>query len=155
MLNHYTKLFCIFSVALLEGCSTYQPAHRNMVQDTRAAAKYFEDQLAFTANPSSMKNAVKVKDSSIVIVDLRKREHFVKGHVPGAINLPFDEWNNFDGSRIDFTMLDKTKMHLVYCYEQYCSLSVKAARLLASYGYPVKEVKGGFKAYKDHNYPVE
>lgn len=147
----HTRTFYVFLILLLGGCSGYQ----NKLQDTRAAAHYFDAELAYTVNPSSMKNAVKDKDPNILIIDLRKREHFKAEHVPGAINLPFDEWNGFDGSKVNFINLDKTKMHYVYCYEQYCNLSTKAARLLALNGYPVKEVKGGFKAYKDHDYPVE
>ena len=150
MAKHGVSYLCALSLGLLVGC-----AGPDSVQDTCACAQYFADELAFTANPSSMKKAVKSKDASIVIVDLRKREHYKAGHVPGAVNLPFDEWNGFDGSKSDFSMLDKTKMHYVYCYEQYCSLSARAAYLFASNGYPVKEIKGGFKAYKDHKYPVE
>lgn len=155
MLKYCSKLLCLSLVVFLTGCSTSKRTHLNEVQNTRSAAQYFKDELAFTANPSSMKNAVKNKDSSILIIDLRKREHYKQGHVPGAINLPFDEWNNFDGSKVDFSKLDKNKMHLVYCYEHYCSLSLRAAHLFALNGYPVKEVKGGFKAYKAHNYPIE
>ncbi len=36
-----------------------------------------------------------------------------------------------------------------------CFLSQKAAQKLATFGYPVKEVNGGFKAWKDHAYPIE
>lgn len=150
-MNRYSKFASIFSITLLAGCSGVQ----NKLQDTRAAASYFEDDLAYTVNPSSMKKVLENKDSTVLIVDLRKREHFKAGHVPDAINLPFDEWNGFDGTKVNFTGLDKSKMHYVYCYEQYCNLSTKAARLFAFQGYAVKEVKGGFKAYKDHNYPVE
>lgn len=145
------KLIYILFLTVLAGCSGVQ----NRLQDTHAAARYFEDDLAYTVNPSSMKKVVENKDSTVLMVDLRKREHFKAGHVPGAINLPFDEWNGFDGTKVNFTGLDKSKMHYVQCYEQYCNLSTKAARLFALNGYAVKEVKGGFKVYKDHNYPVE
>ncbi|MCP4923269.1 MAG: rhodanese-like domain-containing protein [bacterium] len=145
------SIFFLIPLVALTGCIS----HHNTLQDHIAAAKYFETEMAYTVNPSSMKNVVKNNDSSILIVDLRKRDHFKAGHVPGAINLPFDEWNGFDGSKMNFTGLDKTKMHYVYCYEQYCNLSRKAARLFALSGYAVKEVKGGFKSYKAHNYPIQ
>jgi len=124
------------------------------IQDTQAAVKYFEDELNFTTNPGSVK---KVSEGKVegVIIDLRKKEHFDKGHIPGAVNIPFDKYDGFEGKQTEFPGLSKNKINYLYCYELLCDLSQKAAKKFASQGYPVKEVKGGFKAWEEHNYPIE
>jgi len=135
--------------------STYaENSDQQKVQDTQAAAKYFEDELNFTANPGSVK---KVSEGKVdgVIVDLRRKKDFDKRHIPGAINIPFDEYDGFEGNQTEFPGLSKNKTNYLYCYELLCNLSQKAAKKFASLGYPVKEVKGGFKAWEEHNYSVE
>lgn len=131
-----------------------EDAGQQKIQDTQAAVKYFEDELNFTAGPGSAK---KVSEGKLegVIIDLRKKEHFDKGHIPGAINLPFDQYDGFEGQQTEFPGLSKDKISYVYCYELLCNLSQKAAKKFASLSYPVKEIKGGFKAWEEHNYPVE
>ena len=123
-------------------------------QDTQAAVKYFEDELNFTANRGSVKKVSEGKMDG-VIIDLRKKDDFDKGHIPGAINMPFDKYDGFEGLKSEFPELSKNKINYVYCYELLCNLSQKAAKKFASLGYPVKEVKGGFKAWVEHNYSVE
>ena len=124
------------------------------VQDTEAAFKYFSDELSFTAGPGTAK---KVSEGKLdgVIIDLRREEHFDKGHIPGAINLPFNKYDGFEGNQTDFPGLSKDKINYVYCYELLCNLSQKAAKKFASLGYPVKEIKGGLKSYEEHLYPIE
>ncbi len=124
------------------------------VQDTKAAVKYFEDEMNFTINPGGVKSAV-LEKHDVVIVDLRREEHFNAGHIPGAINIPFDKWDKFEGDQKEFPGLVEGKFHYVYCYELLCNLSQKAAKKFATLGYPVKEMKGGFKAWKNHHYPIE
>lgn len=129
-------------------------ATENQVQDTEAAFRYFETELNFTTGPGT---ARKVSEGKLegVIVDLRKKEHFDKGHVPGAINLPFDKYDGFEGEQTDFPGLSKDKINYLYCYELLCNLSQKAGKKFASLGYPVKEIRGGFKSYEEHSYPIE
>jgi len=127
---------------------------QTQIQDTQAAVKYFEDKLNFTAVPGTVK---KVSEGKVegVIIDLRKKEHFDTGHIPGAINIPFDKFDGFEGAQTEFPGLSKDKINYLYCYELLCNLSQKAAKKFAALGYPVKEVEGGFKAWEEHDYPVE
>ncbi|NRB11091.1 MAG: rhodanese-like domain-containing protein [Rickettsiaceae bacterium] len=151
----FTMLLVLFFTMQSEAIES-----NNKIQDTNAAMKFFEDQLNFTAGPGSVKKVVQGKAEG-VIIDLRKREHFAQGHIPGAINLPFDEWEGFEGQHTKFPGLSKDKINYVYCYELLCNLSQKAAKKFASLKYPVKEMKGGFETWKKHNkehpnnYPIE
>ena len=123
------------------------------IQDTAAAVKYFENELNFTTNPVGVKAVI--GSETITIVDVRREADFKAGHIPGAINLPFDKWDKFEGNQIEFPGLRKNGFNYVYCYELLCNLGQKAAKKFASLGYPSKEIKGGFQSWKDHNYTIE
>ena len=134
--------------------SVFALENSGKIQDTEAAFKYFQDELNFTVDPGTAKKVSEGKLDGIII-DLRKKEHFNKDHIPGAINLPFDKYDGFEGDQKDFPGLSKDKINYVYCYELLCNLSQKAAKKFASLGYPVKEIRGGLKYYKKHLYPIE
>lgn len=152
MISRYLQIFLLVLGSIFTVYAV--PDDHKKIQDTQAAAKYFEDKLNYTANSMSLK---KVSDGKVegVIVDLRRKENFEQGHIPGAINIPFDKFNDFEGQQTEFSGLSKNKINYLYCYEHLCNLSQKAAKKFASLGYPVKEVEGGFKAWEEHNYPVE
>lgn len=120
----------------------------NKVQDTSQAVKFFDDELSFTVGPMDVKNVVDGKEKNITIVDVRAEADYAKDHIPGAINIPCDKHNYFKGSETEFSGLRKDGFNYVYCYEMLCNLSQEAAKKFASLGYPVKEVKGGFKAWQ-------
>jgi rhodanese-related sulfurtransferase len=83
-----------------------------------------------------------------VIVDVRAREDYDKGHIPGAINLPREAWETQTG-------LSENKTNLIYCYSHVCHLAARAALLFASRGFSVMEMDGGWKAWQQHRGEVE
>ncbi len=155
-IHYMTKYFSpiLFIAISMTPCIGAEISHPQHIQDTAMAFKYFEEELNFTAVPGSVKKVTEGKMDG-VIIDLRKKEHFDKGHIPGAINLPFDQYDGFEGQHSEFPGLSKDKINYVYCYELLCNLSLKAAKQFAALGYPVKEVKGGFTAWEEHGYPIE
>ncbi len=82
------------------------------------------------------------------VVDVRAAEDYSQGHIPGAVNLPKDKWNSLIGLR-------KDKLNVLYCYSHVCHLAAAAAAEFASKGFPVMEMEGGFRAWKDHEMPIE
>ena len=75
-----------------------------------------------------------------IIVDVRSREEFTKGHIPMAINLPLEDIQN------GIINLPKTRPLLVYCENG--GASTMAARILAREGYMVINTIGGISAYR-------
>src|SRR5689334_23104934 len=73
------------------------------------AKHYFEDKLAFTTGPVELERWIKSRENNLVVVDVREAEDYAKGHIPGAISLPKDQWSNPKG-------LSKEKTNVVYCY---------------------------------------
>ena len=83
--------------------------------------------------------------TQLKIVDVLSREHYEKGHLPGAISLPFKE---IDESAKD--MLDHNDLIIVYCANYECTASTRAAEKLVRMGYKhVLDYKGGFEDYND------
>ncbi len=75
-----------------------------------------------------------------VIVDVRTKEEFLKGHIPMAVNVPLSDIQNGTHN------LPKTKVLLLYC--QYGGGSALASRILTQSGYKVINTVGGISQYK-------
>ncbi|MBA3855812.1 MAG: rhodanese [Cyanobacteria bacterium PR.3.49] len=112
------------------------------------AAAYFEAKLAYEIGPIGLKMAIE-NGENYTIVDLRTPELFAKGHIPGAINLKFEELDK------NLDKLSKDKTTVVYCYDIVCHLSSRAALELAKKGYKVKELVGGFDTWAEKDLKVE
>lgn len=117
------------------------------VQDAAKARAYFEQKMAFTTGPVELDRMIKSHEP-ITLIDVREREDFAKGHIPGAINLPHDSWDNPKG-------LQKDRTNVVYCYTQVCHLAAKACVAFAAKGFPVMELGGGFETWKEYELDIE
>ena len=124
-------------------------------QNSSDAIKFFEDKLNFETNPYGVKTVIESKTKNVTIVDVRSAKDFSEGHIPGAINIPGDEYSWFIGSEKEFPQLRKDGYNYIYCYKHLCNLAQKAAKKFASLGYPVKEMVGGFRSWKEEGYPIE
>lgn len=77
--------------------------------------------------------------SDVLIIDLRDNEDYRKGHIPSAINIPYED---LEKQRYK---LNKNTLLILYCDRGHISLL--AARDLIKYGYQIKSMYGGIKAY--------
>jgi rhodanese-related sulfurtransferase len=118
------------------------------IHDPARARAYFEQKVAFTTGPVELDRLIKSGDNHIAVVDVREAEYYAKGHIPGAINLPKGTWDNPNG-------LSKDKTNVVYCYTQVCHLAANACVALASKGFPVMELEGGFETWKEYELDIE
>ena len=112
------------------------------------ARAYFEAKLAFTTGPVELNRWIKTGEDNLVVVDVRAAEDYAKGHIPGAINIPKDRWDNPQGLR-------KDKTNVVYCYTQQCHLAANACVRFAGRDFPVMELEGGFETWKEHELDIE
>lgn len=74
------------------------------------------------------KKIVDAKDASALILSVRKAEDYAKGHIEGAINIPFGK-----GMEQQFNMLPKDKKIVVYCYTGQTAGQVVAVLRLLGY----------------------
>ncbi|HIT89573.1 MAG TPA: rhodanese-like domain-containing protein [Candidatus Merdenecus merdavium] len=82
-----------------------------------------------------------VNDSHAVIIDIRSKEEYNKGHIKNAVNIPGDCLRNS-------CLICRDKTVILYCERG--SSSMILARELSNKGYHVKSVVGGIHAYPGH-----
>lgn len=117
-------------------------------KEQAASIAYFESKLAFEIGPVELKMGQE-RGESYQIIDLRSPELFAKGHIPGARNILIEALET------ELESLNKEQSVVVYCYDQFCHLSTKAALLLAKKGYKARELAGGFNTWADKDFAVE
>ena len=117
-----------------------------MINDPAKAKEFFEAKMAFTTGPVELERMMKNKEANIV--DVRAAEDYAEGHIPDAVNLPKDQWRSLTGLR-------KDKINVLYCYSQVCHLAATAAVQFAEQGYPIMELDGGWRWWKDDGFDVE
>ena len=75
-----------------------------------------------------------------MIIDIRERNEYARGHVPGAVNLPYNELD------MHMRRLPRNKTYIFYCDRG--STSLLAARKFYRNGYDVLSLVGGYMAYE-------
>ena len=121
-----------------------------IVQATSAQLKrYFEQKLAAELGPHNVKRLIDSGDRNFVILDVRDAKSFSEGHIPGAVNMPFEELPQ------RMRELPKNKDVISYCWSVTCLLCTKASLILASKGYTARETIGGIAEWQHSGFPIE
>jgi len=95
----------------------------------------------------------RMANEQLPVVDVLARKYFRKFHLPGAVNVPFDE--QFD-ERIEREVPEKDAPVVVYCADEECQASRKAARRMEELGYrQVFDYEAGKMDWKEAGLPVE
>jgi glyoxylase-like metal-dependent hydrolase (beta-lactamase superfamily II)/rhodanese-related sulfurtransferase len=89
-------------------------------------------------------------DHAVVLLDVREREAFDRGHLPGALHVPRGQLE----LRADDLLPDPTRRIVVYC--ELGKVSTLAAATLKDMGFGrAVALDGGFRAWKESGFPVE
>ncbi len=102
--------------------------------------------------PEASPDEVKVRvdrGEKPVLLDVREREEFRQGYVPGAVSLP----RGFLEIRVEEAVPDKNAPIVAYCAGG--TRSLLAGRILKELGYAnVVSMRGGFTAWKNQGLPI-
>ena len=121
-----------------------------MINDPARAREFFEAKMAFTTGPVELERMMKNKE--VNVVDVRAADDYAEGHIPNAVNLPKDRWQNPNELE---TKLRKDKVNVLYCYSHVCHLAASAAVEFSGKGYPVMELEGGWRWWKNDEFDIE
>ena len=93
-------------------------------------------------------------EGDVKIIDAREQEEFDEGHIKGALNLPFEFWDEY---WIDVEpYLSPDDEIVIYCGGLDCELSLFAARELKYRGYEKSYVFfGGWQKWIEAGLPTE
>src|SRR5688572_6637682 len=121
--------------------------NQTQLPDSKGAREYFEKKIRYSTGPVELNQMLDSRET-VTVVDVREAEDFEKGHIPGSINLPREQWSSRAGLR-------KDAPNVLVCYSHVCHLAAKAGVEFAGAGYPVIEMDGGFEAWKENDLEVE
>lgn len=105
---------------------------------------------AATISADSVLARTQKKDTSMVILDVRTPTEYAQGHVPGAINIPYDKLN----SRADELLFAKNKDVVLYCHSG--ARAAIAAQTLKAQGFErLLHLQGDMVKWARENRPTE
>lgn len=91
-----------------------------------------------TIRAKDIENYIGKQDS--IIIDIREPFEYARAHIPTAINIPYNDFDNKKSS------LPFNKILILYCDRG--NLSLFLARDLSKEGFQVKNIYGGIRAYR-------
>ena len=114
-----------------------------------AALEHFERLFQFETDCWDVHVSMEAPEPGFVLLDVRSPEHFEKGHIRGAINLPHGRIveQNLAAYPIE-------TLFVVYCDGPHCNGADRAALRLARLGRPVKKMVGGVEGWKDDGFAL-
>lgn len=129
-------------------------SHRSLVLDVPPApadicAAAMREKLALHTDAWDLAMDLKNGIGGIIVIDTRSSEHYLAGHIPGAISLPHVEM-----TPATLTELDTDALYISYCDGIGCNGSTWGAFKLASAGLRVKELLGGLDFWRRDGHPV-
>ncbi|HUJ60343.1 MAG TPA: rhodanese-like domain-containing protein [Kofleriaceae bacterium] len=142
-------------VALMKGLDLKMPDHLSeALRTNRSGGKTVTQLLAEASREIAFvamdEVAARLGKGEFVLLDVREREAFDAGHLPGARHLPRGQLE----LRVDKELPDPTARILTYC--QLGKISTLAAATLRAMGYTrAVALDGGYEAWTTAGYPIE
>lgn len=91
----------------------------------------------------------RMRENSVILLDVRPAEEFALGHLPGALNIP--------GRQLERRLaeLPAGEEIVAYCRGPYCVFSAEAVALLHANGFRARKLEAGFPDWKAAGLEVE
>ena len=100
--------------------------------------------------PVSRKELLRrLKDKSVLVLDVRPEDEFAQGHLPGALNIPLAHLGK------QLSKLPKRTQIVAYCRGPYCVLSFEAVAALRAKGFDARRLEDGFPEWKAAGLPLD
>lgn len=123
-------------------------AEKRLAELRETAWLYFKERDSM--EPISRKELQeRVKNGDVVLLDVRPFEEYEKGHIPGALSIPFSELKH------RLNDLPRHCQIVAYCRGMYCVLAAEAVRILNSSGFQATRFREGILEWKEAGLPVE
>lgn len=122
------------------------------VEDLRT--DYFVTETATLVSPHTLRLSMDSGEVDYVLIDVRAAEDYKKGHIRGAINIPFDGSDQaIDAFRqaLEDGQKDRRGYAVIYCYSYACMLGRKTGAELAKHGISVKELSVGYNDWEQQH----
>ena len=91
----------------------------------------------------------RLRDGSVVVLDVRPEEEYRAGHIPGALSVPVD------ALEAALKTLPRDREVVAYCRGPYCVFSDEAVAFLRARGYRARRLRQGLPDWRAAGMPVE
>ena len=91
----------------------------------------------------------RLRDGSVVVLDVRPEEEYRAGHIPGALSVPVD------ALEAALKTLPRDREMVAYCRGPYCVFSDEAVAFLRARGYRARRLRQGLPDWRAAGMPVE
>lgn len=132
-------------VSLLQALGGLGERNRSDMRELMSDYFFARDALS----PVSREELLGQLDQGVVILDVRPEDEYRLGHLPGALNIPYEQLHK----RI--RQLDKSRDIVAYCRGPYCVLSFEAVAALRQKGFRIRRLEDGFPQWKAAGLSVE
>ncbi len=134
--------------AVLDAVASIQRvAERRRAEVSRIVADYFDTRDAMEP-VSRTELMARSERGSVTVIDMRPREEYAMGHLPGAICVPFDE---LEARLHEF---DPGQEIVAYCRGPWCVLSFEAVAKLRALGFDARRLEAGYPEWRAAGLPV-
>ncbi len=133
-------------VRLLDGLRTV--AERHLAEVDHLVSTYLDTK--DNLEPVSADDLLaRARTGEVTVLDVRPREEFEAGHLPGAINIPLNELEARLGE------FGPDQLVVAYCRGPYCVLAYDAVAQLRRHGIEARRLKDGYPEWRVAGLPVE
>jgi rhodanese-related sulfurtransferase/DNA-binding transcriptional ArsR family regulator len=91
----------------------------------------------------------RIKDKTVIVIDVRPEDEFAFGHIAGARNMPLTHLKR------QLSKLDRKTEIVAYCRGPYCVMSFEAVAMLRKQGFEARRLEDGLPEWKAAGLPVE
>jgi rhodanese-related sulfurtransferase/DNA-binding transcriptional ArsR family regulator len=91
----------------------------------------------------------RVRDGRVEVIDVRPRQEYLAGHIPGALSVPVDELDR------RLPKLSARKDIVAYCRGPYCVMAYEAVAKLRASGRRARRLVDGFPEWRAAGFPVD
>ena len=122
---------------------------RPQAADSARALAHFQQLLEFETDCWDVHHAIANDRMDFVLLDVRGETLYEKGHIEGAVSLPYSRINEDN-----LKLYPRETLFVVYCAGPHCNGTEKAAIRLAKLGRPVKKMIGGVTGWRDEGFEL-
>lgn len=119
---------------------------RQLGEEQLAEMRAIRDELSRAApnvEPIDRKTLLRrLRQHDAILIDVRPREEYAAGHIPGALSIPLGEL------KAKLEALPKEQEIVAYCRGPYCMLAIEAVELLARHGRRALRLEDGVTEWR-------
>ena len=145
-------LYVTYRLADEQVCAFFQAlralAESRLVEVEHITRTFLEERGAL--DPIDREDLIKrVKRGAVTVLDVRPREEYAAGHIPGAVSVPLADLKK------KLSAIPRSREVVAYCRGPYCVLAIEAVKILRARGFRAVRMDEGVPEWRARGLPVE